>query len=273
MIRVSKIYTLYNTAKSKYISRYTCFYVSCICAFEKKSVSLHLVLWKTTHVKHLRKIYLHTILLVTALLSMQTLVADDDVYLCELGAQAGVGYYIGDGADHIFNHPRYAAGVQFRYKFDQRWALQVKGQTQRIAFVESNEDGSRKEQLGYNDLWNIDVVGEFNFFRFGAKQYDERVRSYTPYIFLGVGIESSTPAPYIPFGIGFKWKFAKWCGLNIAWQQNLYLFDNLEGYDYYDNPNKLNGSNILKNDFTSSLTIGIVFEFGKPSKVCRTCDQ
>ncbi len=221
------------------------------------------------------------IVLVISLLSAQHVWAERPKYASELGFQAGLGYYIGDATQHSFNNVREAYGVQYRYKFDQRWALQVKGQGQRIAFPMPDTNAKQ-----HNPLTNIDVLGEFNFFRLGKRQYDRRVKQFTPYIFLGVGmsvykgvrgdgkpaqVDQMQAAMYFPFGLGVKWKFADHWGLQAAWQQNLYFADNLENVIAYNNPNALNGSNILWNDFTSSLTIGIVFEFGKTDKICRTC--
>ena len=86
-------------------------------------------------------------------------------------------------------------------------------------------------------------------------------------------------AVYVPVGIGLKWKFANRWQLQVAWQHQVYLSDNVEGYlpniDFkegdrlteithgvLDNSHDLNGFNILNNDLTSSLTVGIVYEFG-----------
>lgn len=219
--------------------------------------------------------------LMIGLLSTTKSYADDRPYLCEFGLQGGVGYYVGDAVQHIFMYPQYAAGAQFRYKFDQRWALQVKGQWQQIKYPAPDEQGTPiKDELLTNQIANIDVCGEFNFFRFGAKQYDSRVKPLTPYIFLGVGVGIyngyKSAAAYFPFGFGLKWKFSSWCGLNLAWQHQLYFADNLENREEYDNyPKKddynMNGSNILKNDLTGTLTLGIVFEFGKERATCRRC--
>ena len=127
-------------------------------------------------------------------------------------------------------------------------------------------------------------MAEFNFFRFGAEnKYDTRIRPYTPYIFLGIGTalygaEGYTNAnynkvmAYFPFGIGFKWKFAECCGLNIAWQHNVYFADNLENRDNLDNRHELNGSNVMNCDLTGQLTVGVVFEFGQAEKPCRICN-
>ena len=233
---------------------------------------------------------------------------DPRPYLCEFGVQAGCGYYVGDATTHIFNNPREAYGAQFRYKFDSRWALRVEGMAHRITGVDYNEkrlpikDEQGKKQMWTTQMINLDVAVEFNFFRFGERQYDRRVKPITPYIFLGVGVSvygsglnvakwdwqyfggqkgdanSSTQsvkavlvAFYFPVGFGMKWKFSEHVGLNIAWQHNIYMADNLEGNKYLNNQYKMNGSNILNFDVTSQLTLGIVFEFAKEKKVCRTC--
>ncbi len=210
-------------------------------------------------------------LLVSLALSAGQVCADEREYNWEVGAQGGLGYYIGDATQHSFNNIEAAYGAQLRYKFDKHWALQAKAQGQKISFPLA-------DSIGNNQLINIDVVGEFNFFRFGKKQYDRRVKQLTPYIFIGVGVsiypqlDSWKAAVYVPFGLGLKWKFADRWQLHAAWQQNLYFIDDLENIIDYNNVGDLNGSNILWNDFTSSLTIGIIFEFGKEAKICKSCD-
>lgn len=206
-------------------------------------------------------------------------------YLCELGLQAGCGYYVGDAAPHIFMHPREAYGAHFRYKFTPRWALQVKGLGQRITGWNYDEDMVRQNTKWENQLINVDVMGEFNFFRFGAAEYDKRVKQLTPYIFLGVGAtiygsendagewrNLNKVAVYLPLGIGLKWKFSQWVGLNLAWQHNIYFSDALEGSKTLRDLHELNGSNWFNCDLTGQLTLGIVFEFGKERHHCVRCD-
>ncbi len=212
------------------------------------------------------------IVLIIALLSAVSVYAEELAYKCDLGLQGGVSYYVGDGNPHIFMHPQYAYGVQFRYKFDPRWSLQAKVQGQKIKFRMPEGSGDEK---GTNQLWNLDVVGEFNFFRFGAKQYDDRIKQITPYIFLGIGVGAYSGfeafGAYMPFGFGMKWKFAEHCQLHVAWQHQLFFADNVEGVNDMNNFDGMNGSNVLHNDLTSTLTVGIVFEFAKEKEVCRQC--
>lgn len=203
-------------------------------------------------------------------------------YRLELGVQAGIGYYVGDATPHIFNNVRETYGAHLRYKFDKRWALQVKGLHHRITgpILDSKVVDGKKVTVTAGDwqdkMINLDVMGEFNFFRFGFQEYDRRIKPVTPYIFAGIGVSMyglkyQTVACYFPFGFGMKWKFAQRWGLNVAWQHNLYFADNIEGADNLGNTYSLNGSNILNFDLTGQLTIGIVFEFAREKKICKHC--
>jgi hypothetical protein len=210
--------------------------------------------------------------------------------MCEIGLQGGCGYYVGDAAPHIFMNPREAYGIHFRYKFTKRWAIQAKVSGQRITGKQLTKKGDPIDEWWYNRLYNIDIVAEFNFLRFGpANKYDKRIKPYTPYIFLGLGggiyghdnnevpqepVYSGLPgiAGYIPLGIGFKWKFHECVGMNIAWQHNIYMADNLECREALDNKHQLNGWNWMNCDLTGMFTVGIVFEFARAKKECRICN-
>ena len=226
--------------------------------------------------------------------------ADNRPYLCELGLQAGLGYYAGEAAPHIFQNVQYAAGGHFRYKFDSHWSLKLNGMYQLIKGPyqdyrnPDNYDLERYRRIHFlteeskwqSPMVNIDVTAEFNFFRLGIPEYDGRVKPYSPYIFLGVGCgiipgpkgNFKNAAAYIPLGIGFKWQFVRWGALHLAWQHNIYLSDDLENVwegttNLLGNTHNLNKSNIMNCDITSQLTIGIVFAFAQQRKVCRLCEE
>ena len=205
---------------------------------------------------------------------------------CELGVQAGCGYYVGDATPHIFMNVREAYGIHFRYKFNKRWAIQAKISGQRITGPEYDMQGAQLSPRWSNRLYSADVMAEFNFFRFGIyNKFDKRTRPYTPYIFIGIGGSlyndilvaneghALTGAGYIPLGFGFKWKFHERVGLNIAWQHNIYLSDDIEGQGPLNNRHHLNGWNWMNCDLTGMLTVGLVVEFVKVKKVCRMCDN
>ena len=195
-------------------------------------------------------------------------------YTCELGLQGGCGYYVGDAAPHIFMNPREAYGAHFRYKFTKRWAMQIKFSGQRIVGNDYTIRGEKLNSTWNTRLYNVDVMAEFNFLRFGtANKFDKRIKPYTPYIFLGLGAGYGAQlAAYVPIGIGFKWKFHDRVGLNIAWQHNIYMTDNLEGREALNNKHQLNGWNWMNCDLTGMLTVGLVFEFARAKKECRICN-
>ena len=207
------------------------------------------------------------------------------MYRCELGLQGGCGYYVGDATEYVFQDVREAYGLHFRYKFDRRWALQVKGLAHHIKgqWTPANA-GVERESPWETQMVNVDVMGEFNFFRFGARQYDDRIKPITPYIGVGIGVGmclennwawrvyGSAVQVYVPFVVGVKWKFAERWQLQAAWQHNVYFADNLEGKDELNNAYNLNGSNFLNNDVTSQFTVGIVFEFAQDGKICVMCE-
>jgi len=194
---------------------------------------------------------------------------------CEFGIEGGCGYYMGDAASLPFQNVREVYGANFRYKFDQRWALQVKGLAHRI--VGDYPNPVTGDQKWTNQLVNLDVDAEFNFFRFGGKSYDRRVKPITPYVLCGVGVclhsNMKKLAAYIPFGVGVKWKFAPRWNLQLVWQNNIYFTDNLEGIDDMNNPQGLNGSNPLNNDMTGTISLGLTVEFAKEKKICRICQR
>ena len=247
------------------------------------------------------------------------------MYRCELGLQGGCGYYVGDKMGYVFGNVREAYGLQFRYKFDQRWAIQTKAMAHHIQGTMNEELMPPEAMQPYpvvqllptrwgTRMVNVDVMGEFNFFRFGPKQYDRRVKQLTPFIGIGLGTSvclnedwtwrtysddffhnpkrddkgnvetdkdgnpqyafalSRYTQIYIPFVVGMKWKMAERWQLQVAWQHNVYFADNLEGMPEFCNSQNLNGSNLLNNDVTSQLTIGIVFEFDQDEKICRICE-
>ena len=171
-------------------------------------------------------------------------------YKYELSAMGGCGYVLGETNRYVFQHAREAYGVQFRYKLAPQIAVQTKLYGMRVQGDVYLEDLKTKTgELWSNQLMNWDVTGEYNFFRFGDKQYDLRYQVITPYMYVGAGVcvhsNGKNVCAYLPFGIGMKWRFKKRYGLTVTWQHQLYLADNLENDSRYNNTHKMNGWNFF----------------------------
>ena len=246
----------------------------------------------------MRKLFLNLSLCLLGLfLSSQVVSAVPREYFCEVGLQLGGGYYVGDANPQILMNPLEVLGAQFRYKIDKRWAIQLKAQYQRIEFRYEVPEG---KMMHHNPMMHLDATAEFNFFRFGYSAHDHRVKKFTPYIFAGIGCSAFNAeatmrdgsgsmsnemtafnmgelktSPYIPVGIGFKWKFAERWQLHAAWQHQVYLganADAIEGIPGLNDAGGLNGINIMNNDVISTATIGILFEFAREKKLIVFCD-
>jgi hypothetical protein len=186
----------------------------------------------------------------------------------EVGVHGGTGYYVGELAPYPFVSLSEAYGAHFRYKFNERWAIQAKGLQQRV--VKGIEEVNPS-------VWNVDVTADFNFISFGNRNFD--ISKVSPYVFAGVGFSirevkiSNNPKPlptalpYVPVGVGLKWKFHDRFQLQLAWQHNLYISpraDSLEGSELmYPINQTSNKSNLLNNDVTSTFTVALAFEFAK----------
>lgn len=203
--------------------------------------------------------------------------ADERILRCELGIEGGCGYYMGDAAEVPFKNVREMYGATFRYHFDQRWSLTAQGVAHRITGKYKPIGTDIAEKKWTNQLINLDVSAEFNFFRFGAPCYDIRVKPITPYLMVGLGVclhgDVQKIAMYIPFGIGLKWKFAPHFNLHVLLQNNFYFADNLENVKDLDAPYDLNGTNAFNNDLTTTISVGLTVEFAKDKKICRTCER
>ena len=221
------------------------------------------------------------IIICGALCSVMHAQTNGQPFLCEFGLQGGCGYYVGDATPHIFMNPREAYGAHFRYKFTKRWAIQAKFSGQRIVGDKYTMNSEKLNEKWSNRLYNVDLMAEFNFLPFGARnENNSRIKPYTPYLFVGLGAGvyngvnegTMSVSGYVPVGIGFKWKFHERVGMNIAWQHNIYFSDDLEGQSSLNDTHHLNGSNWMNCDVTGMFTAGIVFEFARAKKPCAICN-
>ena len=109
------------------------------------------------------------------------------------------------------------------------------------------------------------------------KEYKPFSKTYTPFIFAGVGgmLYKSEISPSIkenisiPFGLGFKMMLGERFNLNLMWSNRLSLSDKLEGKESLSNPAKLNGTNIFNNDLLSTISIGLTFNIFKDKCDCN----
>jgi len=191
-------------------------------------------------------------------------VSAQEDYLAEIGISAGGAYYLGDANNQLFSNPQLAYGTFFRYRFNPRIALKAEFNRAKIAW-----DGN---SIG-NQVNALDVCGEFNFFDLDPNLNKRTSRTFSPYIFAGIGminnlyIGNNTYNASIPFGVGVKLKIAPRWNLNAQWSNRLSMSDKMEGVLELNNSGNLNGSNFTNNDLFSTFAVGISYDFWE-----RPCD-
>ncbi len=182
----------------------------------------------------------------------------------EIGAFAGVSYYIGDLNPAIqFLKPQLAFGGVFRHNFNNRLAVRAQGFYGKV----TASDELSKENLDRNLNFESQIIefgGQFevNFFEYfiGSKK-----NFWTPYFFVGAsgflfnpkgvvngelvelrslrtegqGSAYSNFSVAIPFGIGLKYSLNDYFGLGLEWGMRKTFTDYLDDVSttyYLDNP-------------------------------------
>ena len=216
--------------------------------------------------KLIRLLSLIVLLIFTRVLTAQEEFLDADVYKAEIGFTGGGSYYLGDANSQLFKNMQPSYGGFFRYILNPRIAFRAELNKALIAgtFTYLNAPIILNQ-----NVYSVDFCGEFNFFDLEKNPYKRLSKTFSPYIFVGIGgIYISTPEISIPFGVGMKVKLGNRWNLNLQWSNKLLFADNMEGIQALNNPQKINGSNIFNNDLLSTLTVGISFDIWKKECEC-----
>lgn len=202
-------------------------------------------------------------------------------YKFDLGAGIGMSGYLGDANEsNLLKHPGFAANIGGRYLFDSRWA--VRAQLSMLTLSGNTADFSNvlpdgKQYSFKSTAYDLGFRGECNFFGYGIGETYKRLRRWTPFLSVGIGMTmSSTPdgsffALNIPMGVGIKYKFKPRGNLIAEFSMTKVFGDKVDSAELTD----LYGikSSFLKNtDWYSSLTVGITYEFGARCVTCHRID-
>lgn len=208
--------------------------------------------------------------------------AQEETYKFDIGAGAGISGYLGDvNQSNVYRNPGFAAQAGFRYLIDTRWALRTTFTTAGLRGDSSqfNDRFPGAEGTAYkftSQIYELGVRGEFNFFPYGIGETFKRLKRWTPYLAVGVGVCLSTAggnvyaAPTIPMAFGFKFKLRKRLNLAAEFSMTKAFGDKLDG-----NLTDLQGieSSFAKNtDWHSNILISLTYEFGKRCETCHYKD-
>lgn len=125
-----------------------------------------------------------------------------------------------------------------------------------------------------NTVVNADLQQEFNFFPFGQMNSRLWSRFFTPYIALGLGLNtfqdarSSTLFAFnFPFSLGFKFKIRQRLNLGVEWTLHKLFTDKFDGasnpYDYQKR------SPWMGKDWFSLCAINFGVDIGEKGRFCK----
>ena len=196
--------------------------------------------------------------------------AQEDTYFAEIGVHGGSSYYLGDANNVLFKNAQLSYGLIYRQKFNPRLAAHLNLNSTTVAGDGLITNGTF---FPYNNRVNtLDLAGEFNFFSYERKEYLPFSKTFTPFVFAGVGgvLGNSVATMSLPFGLGFKMMIGDRLNLNIIWSNRLMFSDDLEGEVEFNEPAGLNGTNIFNNDMLSTLSVGITLNIWKKKCDCSS---
>jgi len=116
----------------------------------------------------------------------------------EIGIMAGASQYFGDlNPDMHFNTPKPAVGLFFRKQIGSYIAARAQAMFTQLGYSDvynTQNEFEHRRNLSFNtNIWELTLLGDFNFFKFIPGEADHR---YTPFISLGLGIFSYDPYAY-----------------------------------------------------------------------------
>lgn len=145
----------------------------------------------------LKKLFIFFFILKSTSFVLQAQVYQNHLKVAEIGFSAGVGHYFGDlNPEAQITVPKIAASIFYTKQFNNYLGLKISGTYAQLGYADkySSNFVQQRRNLSFNtDVWELALMGDFNFFSFypGNPEY-----TYTPYIGLGLGVFSFNPYAY-----------------------------------------------------------------------------
>lgn len=226
---------------------------------------------------------IRVIMTTIAILSSLSGFAQSTPYKFDFGGALGMSGYLGDAnTSSLMKHPGFEAELSVRYLPDSRWAfrgvlstLSLSGST---ADMEDVLPSTGEPSYDFKStVYDLGARVEFNFFSYGIGETYKRLRRWSPYLTVGIGVSMSSSggttsvAPNLPMGAGVKFKLSERVNLGAEFTMTKVFGDKVDG-PLLNDLNTIKTSFYKNTDWYSRLTIGITYEFGKRCETCHYVD-
>lgn len=222
----------------------------------------------------------HLVILFTLVaLAAPRLQAQEETYRFDVGAQVGMAGYLGDASSNIFGHPGFSGGVSWRYLPDARWAVRALLNVMSLSGDTADMDDVLPGQAQYSfksTAYDLGGRVEFNFFSYGIGESYKKLRRWSPYLTVGLGVTLATCGGEsafgvnIPMGAGIKYKLRERWNLGLEFTMTKVFSDHVDGElsDLY----QIKSSFIKNTDWYSNISVSVTYEFGKRCSTCHYVD-
>ena len=188
-----------------------------------------------------------------------------DVFYCEVGVAAGGGFVLGDVNRCLFRYLQPTAGGFIKYKFNGHYELRLQLDAGILGIGKVN-DAFRTQRFVAPQ-----VLGEFNFFNYGAPRWEAFSSWVTPTLMVGLGgiifgSDGLRCTLTIPMGVGVKFKLSNRVNMGANWIVTKTFSDRV---DDVDNPLGLNKGVWNNRDWYSTAQIYLSINFYKKCTPCR----
>ncbi len=221
---------------------------------------------------------------ITMIVALSTrVVAQDYVesYKFDFGAGVGMSGYLGDANESsLFKNIGFAANLSSRYLFDNRWAVRAQLSMATLSGNTADFENVLPNNAQYDfksTIYDLGFRGECNFFGYGIGETYKRLRRWTPFLSLGVGVTmasadgGSSVAFNIPMGVGVKFKFKQRWNLIAEFSMTKVFGDNVDSKELSD-LYQIKSSFMKNTDWYSTFTVGVSYEFGARCVTCHRID-
>ena len=192
----------------------------------------------------LARVTKHLLLVFLVLCSFGRTYSQTATYKYDIGAQLGMSGYIGEAnSSNIFKHPGFDGELSFRYIGDARWAIRGLFSTFGLSGNTAGMENILPNNAEYSfssQVYSLGARGEFNFLPYGIGETYKRLRRWTPYVTLGVGLAMAPTggrtfaAPTLPMGFGFKYKISERWNLGVEFTMTKAFNDHFDSADLND---------------------------------------
>lgn len=202
-------------------------------------------------------------------------------YKFDFGGSLGMSGYIGDlNSGNPFRHPGFTVDARSAYIIDTRWSLRASFSTMGLKGSSDDITNVLPEGEHYDftsQVYDLGFRGEFNFFSYGISETYKRLRRWSPYLALGIGLSMASAdgntaiAPSVPMAVGVRYKLKERVNLFGEFSMTKVFSDHVDGKDIAD-INHIKTDFYKNTDWFSRFVVGITFEFGKRCETCHYVD-